>query len=316
MLETAEPASGDLFAAHAIWLRLAIVLSLVFFASCSKPTESVRIDPALRVLVPDDTVLMVGLRLDALANTPVFQKYFASRTFPQAEEFHRVTGVDLKKDVWELLLCSNGKESLLLARGKFSPSDLEPKFEKEGVERMGYKGFKMFGNEQAAVLLINSTVAIAGPPAALRLLVDTKNSKRPDAPPVLVERLRVLPQNTQFWAVYAGGPVRIPVPDNSNPGNVNRLLQTVKAGSLSVDFRFGIDATATGVCGTEKESQEVLTALRGIAGLGRLSTKENQTDLLRLYDSIIIDGSGREARLKANIASELVEKFLGQWLRE
>ena len=292
-----------------------MAVGLVFLASCNKPAQPVHIDPALRVLVPDDTVLMVGLRLDALRNTPVFQKYFANRTFPQAEEFNRVTGVDLKKDVWQLLLCSNGKDSLLLARGKFSPSDLEPKFEKEGVERMGYKGFKMFGNEQAAVLMINSTVAIAGPPAGLRALVDNKNTKRPDAPAVLVERLQALPPNSQFWAVYAGGPVRIPVPDDSNLANVNRLLQTVKAGSLSVDFRYGIDATATGLCGTEKESQEVLTALRGIVGLGRLSTKENQTDLLRLYDSIIIDGSGREARLKANIASELVEKFLAQWLK-
>jgi len=291
------------------------VLLFVALAGCRKPAESVHIDPALRGLVPDDTVLMVGLRLDALQNTPVYQKYFANREFPMAQEFTRVTGVNLKKDVWELLLCSNGKDSLLLGRGKFSPSDLEPKFEKEGVERMPYKGFKMFGNEQAAVLLINSSVAIAGPPAKLRALIDVKDSKRADIPAVLMERLNALPPTSQFWAVYAGGPVRIPVPESSNLANVNRLLQTVQTGSISVDFRYGIDAVATGLCGSDKDAQEVLTALRGIVGIGRLSTKENQTDLLRVYDSIMIDGSGREARIKANISTELVEKFLAQWLR-
>ncbi len=295
--------------------RLLLAVGLVALAACRKPAESVHIDPALRGLVPDDTVLMVGLRLDRLQNTPVYQKYFASRQFPQADEFTRVTGVDLKKDVWELLLCSNGKDSLLLGRGKFSPSDLEPKFEKEGVERMPYKGFKMFGNEQAAVLLINSSVAIAGPPAKLRALVDVKETKRPDIPAVLAERLNTLSPNSQFWALYAGGPVRIPVPESSNLANVNRLIQAVQAGSLSVDFRFGIDAVATGLCGSDKEAQEVLTALRGIVGMGRLSTKESQTELLRVYDGIMIDGSGREARLKANITADLVEKFLGQWMK-
>jgi len=149
----------------------------------------------------------------------------------------------------------------------------------------------------------------------LRAFVDAKNSKKPDVPAVLADRLNALPPTAQFWAVYAGMPVHIPVAANSNLDNLNRLLQNVKTGSLAVDFRYGIDASATGVCNSEKDAQEVLTALRGVVGLGRLSTKENQTDLLRLYDSIIIDGSGREARLKANIASELVEKFLGQWLR-
>ncbi len=295
------------------WL-LTIGLALLL-AGCTKPSESVYIDPALRVLVPDDTVLMVGLRVDKLQNTPAYQKYFANRQFPLAEEFTRVTGVNVKKDLWSLVLCSNGKDTVLLGRGKFSASDLEPHYEKEGVERIPYKGFKIFGNEQAAVLLINSSVAVAGTPAALKAFADAKDSKKPDVPAALSARLKDVSPDAQFWVVYAGGPVRIPVPDNSNLANVNRLLQTVQSGSLSVDFRFGIDAAAKGICGTEKEAQEVLTALRGIVGLGRLSTKETQADLLRLYDSIIIDGNSREARLKANIGSELVEKFLGQWLR-
>lgn len=289
---------------------------LVLLVSCrNKAPEGAHIDPALRVLVPDDTVLLVGLRLDSLQNTPVYQKYFAHRQLPMEDQFHKVTGVDLRKDVWELLLASNGRESLLFGRGKFSPIDLAPKFEKEGVERMGYKSFTMFGDEDKAVLMINSSVAVAGPTRALRAFVDTKDKKHPDIPPVLAERLAGMPAATQFWAVYAGAPVNVPVPANSNLANINRLLQSVKTGTLSVDFRYGIDAMATGLCNSEAEAQEVVTAIRGLIGIGRLSTKENQPELLRLYDSIMVSQDSREARVKANIASDLVEKFLGQWVK-
>lgn len=290
-------------------------MAVLAAASCRTTPANLRVDPSLRMLVPADTVLLAGLKLDSVRSTPVYQKHFAGRNFPQVEQFQRVTGIDPNKDLWELLLCSNGTDSLVLARGKFSPGDLEPKFEKEGVKRMVYNGSTMFGDETAAVMLMNSSTAVAGPTLALRKFADHKASKGSDLPAMLAPAVNAIPSTAQFWAAYAGAPAKIPVGANSNLENVNRLLSMVKKGTLSVDFRFGLDAQAIGYCDSTEDVQQIVTALRGLIGFARLSTRQDQADLLRLYDSIIVSPQGREAHLKVNVPAETVDKFVGAWLR-
>ena len=53
---------------------------------------------------------------------------------------------------------------------------MAPDFSKKGVRRFGYKGFTLFGDEQQAMLMVNSsTIAIADTPT-LRWLVDQRTS--------------------------------------------------------------------------------------------------------------------------------------------
>src|SRR5580698_506471 len=69
---------------------VAFVVCLLMLAGCAhKPPVGPKIDPALATLIPDDTTLLVGTRLEALERTPVYQKYLADRTFSQVEEFSK-----------------------------------------------------------------------------------------------------------------------------------------------------------------------------------------------------------------------------------
>ena len=70
-----------------------------------------RIDPALESLVPADTVFIVGGNLDAIRETAVYQKLLSRVPLPQLDDFTRQTGLDPRKDLSQILSCSNGKNA-------------------------------------------------------------------------------------------------------------------------------------------------------------------------------------------------------------
>ena len=88
----------------------------------------------------------------------------------------RGTGINPEKSLWNLMFVSTGKQSFVLGRGKFADELMAPDFSKKGVRRFGYQGFTLFGDDQQAMLMVNSsTIAIADTPT-LRWLVDQRAS--------------------------------------------------------------------------------------------------------------------------------------------
>ena len=94
---------------------------------------SVEIDPALARLVPGDTTALIGVKVDALRATPLYGKWVAPRLDNLAKE--KTLGPN--KDVSELLVVSNGKNTVVFAKGKSSVfqlgSDVPPPPSKDGL---------------------------------------------------------------------------------------------------------------------------------------------------------------------------------------
>src|SRR5271157_3617340 len=78
-----------------------------------------RVDNVLAQMVPDDSVTLIGMRMEQLKSPPLFQKLVAQEKLPQMGEFARESGFDPRRDVRDLLFASNGKQTVLLARGSF-----------------------------------------------------------------------------------------------------------------------------------------------------------------------------------------------------
>jgi hypothetical protein len=288
-------------------------IALLVMAGCARKPVQVQIDSSLATLVPPDTVIMVGTRLDSLVKTPVYQKNFAGKPLPQIEEFASRTGIDPRKDLWELLYVSNGHDGVLLGRGKFADEMEEPDSKKEGVQRFGYKGFKMLGDERTAVLFVNSTTAAIGPVPALHALIDQRADSH-GPPPALATLIAQIPPNAQFWGAYAGGPIHLPFDADSNLGNVNKLLGSVQNGIIYFDLRSGLTGVASASCADEAGAQQVYGALKAIIGLGRLSVPKNQPDLAQAYDSIRVTQEASQVKLHVDVSQEVVDKFLAVWL--
>jgi hypothetical protein len=293
-----------------------VVLLVALHCGCQtrKPT-SVHIDPALERLVPSDTIFITGAKIAEIQNTPVYQKWLGQVALPQLEDFTKRTGVDPRKDLSEVISCSNGKSAILLARGTFRASDLERRLEANGATKVAYKGRNLFGNERSAVMFMSSSTAVAGSTPELKAIIDQPSNR--GLPPALRDKVASIGAGNQVWAAAVGGlqGLNLGVPDNSNLGTALRLLQGIDSADIGIDLRNGLDLKAEADCKTDRDAKRLNDAVRGIVGLGRLSTPDNQPELLKLYDAIKVSQQQAHVQVVAQVGSDLVDKFLDLWLK-
>jgi len=292
-------------------VRRILLGAFLMLAGCApKSPVGPKIDPALATLIPDDTTLLVGTRLEALERTPVYQKYLADRSFSQVDEFAKQTGLDPKKDLWELLFVSDGKNNVLLGRGKFA-NEMEPRLEKQGAKRFGYKGYNLIGDEKRAVVFISSTTAALGPTESLRFLLDQRGTSK-GAPPALAALMKDIPPDAQFWAAYTGGPVDLGF--TGNLANVTKLIGSIETGSLYFDLRTGLNGVASGECSTNQGAEDVQGALKAFIGLGRLNTPADQKELQAAWDGLRVTMQEKHVKLYIDVPQNVVDQFLKLWM--
>ena len=289
---------------------LVLAAALILSGCAPKAAVGPKIDPALATLVPDDTTLVVGTRLEALAKTPVYQKYLADRKFPQVEDFAKQTGLDPQKDLWELLFVSNGKNNVLLGRGKFA-NEMEPRLEKDGAKRFGYKGYNLVGNDKVAVVFISSSTAAMGPTESLRYLLDQRGASK-GPPPALAALMKDIPADAQFWAAYTGGPVDLGF--TGNMANVSKLISSIQTGSVYFDLRTGLNGVASGECSTDQSAEEVQGALKAFIGLGRLNTPSNEKEMQAAWDGLRTTREDKRVKLYIDVPQNVVDQFLVLWM--
>ena len=291
--------------------KWAMPLMALALAGCVKTPPGARIDPSLSMLIPDDTVLLAGVHVDGFQKTPVYQKHFAKRSVPLVDDFAKQTGVDPRKELWELLLISDGKRTVLLGRGKFS-DEAEPRLERPGAKRFGYKGFNLIGDEREAILLVSPTVTGVGETDALKALIDSKG-KSNGPPAALAALMREIPAEAAFWAAYAGGSARLPFDVSGNLANINKILGSIQSGSLYLDTRAGVNGLATGAAGTEQDAKGLHDALRALVNLGRLSIPANRPEMGRVFDGFRVTQESRTVNVHVEQPEELVDAAVNLW---
>lgn len=291
---------------------LMLVVALFSTGCAAKNPQGVKVDPAIETLVPADTILLVGTRLESLLATPVYQKAFADHPIPQIDEFVRRTGIDPRKDLWELLYASNGRPGILLARGKFADEMMEPNFEKQGVPRSSYKGLNFYGNGRTAVVIFSPTVAAAGDIDALHSFIDQRGKSAGPAP-ALAAQMKQIPAAAQFWAAYSGGAIHLPFDDSSPLANLNKFIASVQTGTLYFDLRDGINGLVQADCASDQDAEQIAGAIRALIGLGRLNVPKNHPEIAQVYDDFRVTQETRRMNLHVAVPQALVEQFLGMW---
>jgi hypothetical protein len=122
--------------------------------------------------------------------------------------------------------------------------------------------------------------------------------------------VNAVPTGSQFWAVFTGSAISLPFSNDSNLGNLNQFIRAIENGRFSADLRNGFDFQANGTCSTDHDAKQIHDALKGLIGLGRLSTPDNQPELLRVYDSINVKQDGRFVNVSANVPQDVADKFI------
>src|SRR5579862_6033350 len=175
------------------------VLLLLLLAAL--PLRAERVDNVLAQMVPDASVTLVGMRMDQLKATPLFQKLLAQQSLPQLDEFAKETSFDPRRDVRDLLLAGNGQRSVLLARGTFHLT-LPP-----SAKKFNYHGYVIISNADphqpagGGFCVLDATLAAAGPLPVLEAALDQYKSGNRNNAASLLGRARAIPENYQFWTV-------------------------------------------------------------------------------------------------------------------
>lgn len=295
--------------------RLLSAALILILAGCKREPTSARMDPALAPLVPAQATLAVGLRLDKLKDSPFYKTYVEGRKIEALEKFVAETGVDPRRDLWELLYTSDGKTNLLFVRGKFGGAfGQEPRFPKAGVERRNYKGYYILGADEYGVTFMNTGVAIAGRVADLRQVIDTRDTNTgPSAK--LTELVKRIPATSQAWMVATDAGALLPkIPEGGNLGNLGKVSASLQTATFSADVSSGVDLKARLLYPDAASAKQIHDALRGIIGMARFTTKDNQTDLLRFYDGINVKQDEVAVELSVEATLEVAEKALAPFV--
>jgi hypothetical protein len=264
------------------------------------------VDATLAALVPADATMLAGARMDVIRSTPLYKKLLAQKRLEQLDEFAQRTGFDPRRDVRELLIGSNGKDSIIAARGAFSPHAFQ------GVTKGSYKGYTLYTRDAGGVALIDSSTAVAGNLPTLHAVLDRYQAGSRSGPAALLSRARQIPPENQIWSVSSGFENFITgaIPQTGNAANVGRILQSLENTMAAADFRTGVNGVLSGLCHTEADAKNLGDAARGMAGLGRLSVPDNQPELLRVWDGIQVEQQQRTVKITVVIPENLLEKLI------
>jgi hypothetical protein len=182
-------------------LPAAIVFMLLFTACRRQPAPTVFLDPALAVLVPSDTKLLAGIRMQRLKATPLYESVILKS--PRRLEFRKVSGLADDSEVWEYLIAYNGSDWLALMRGKFAEMGMEPRVDKPTARRVSYNGVTIIGDDQGAVAFLNPTTALAGRYEVVLRALEERNSN--SGVPLALEKLALkIPAVNDLWFVSVG----------------------------------------------------------------------------------------------------------------
>jgi hypothetical protein len=203
------------------------------------------------------------------------------------------TGVDLDR-AWEILVASNGRETAILARGKFT-------------DRTGPTA-----SDGIAVAFVNSSTAVAGSSNAVRAILDRRGRSN-GPPPALRKQIELLSRGDQIWAVGAGSAeLESLAPRAGNLANLAPALRLVESFRAGADLRNGVKIEATALCRSEQDAESLAGALRVLTGLARLNAS---VETRRALDGVRIAQEQSTVRIGVSLAEETAEQLSGEQSR-
>ena len=206
---------------------LVALLALAAVASGCHNAPPPAIDRAMASCLPADTVILGGVDCQRLRASPVYRK------LPSA-----VTALlEPLRPATFLLLASNGRDYLAISRGPF-------------------------GHAPPGATLLTPDLAAAGSPDAVRAA--TAQHRRGVAANPLLGLAEHLASGHEIWIVAMGSAT---LPVSGNAQNLNRLLHQTEYATLAVRVTDGIQAEATGVCGTAEGARRLEEELRAMASV-------------------------------------------------
>ncbi len=288
-----------------------VLTGLVAGFGCGRlATKGVAVDSSFKPFIPADTKVLAGVQIANLEASPLYQSHKGQLNLAQLNEFTERTGVDLTRDLSEIVIAWNGEQAVALARGSFNQSKIQPKLKSLGVHQQTFQKYTLFGDAANSLVFIRDGLALAAPSQAVRNLINGNGEA--GVAGELQERLETLPKSSEMWVVSRGGLPTTGIPMRSEIGSaLSNIVAFVSGTAIGVAIDTGIHLQGDLTCVSNEGAQRVRDALRGGIGLARLTTRDNQLDLLRLYDSIHVEQANAAVHVRADLPPDLANTVIG-----
>jgi hypothetical protein len=294
-----------------VWICGGFLAALLAALSCgNRPQTGVSIDSAFRAFIPSGTKVLASIRLDRLESSPLYARHEKELDLTRLDAVTERIGVDPRRDVSNLLVAWNGTRSLVLARGHFTPAEVQRKLISLGSRPTRYQTYTLIGNQHNSVVFLSKNLAAAGPPELLHAALQDHDTGSGGVPEELQQRLRDVPSQDQIWIVSRGGLPFAEIPMRSDVESaLSNIVSYVNRTATGIGIDTGVHLESDISCVSDQGAQRVRDALRGGIGLARLTTKDNEADLLRLYDAVNVTEEQQMVHVRADVSGDLVDKL-------
>lgn len=264
-------------------------------------------------MISADTRALAGIDISALKNTEFYKREGGRLNASGLDSMSERIGLDPRRDLSGVAVAWDGKKFLLIVEGHFSPADLERKLTADGAHETPYRKYKLLGDVKNAVAFLNQELAIAGPLDALEPAIDRFEDGQGGVPESLQGQMDKIPKNDQLWLASTGGLPFVEMKMRSDiESALSNIVDYVNGTSEGIKIDSGLHLQAEIGCVSERGAKRVHDALRGVIGFGRLSTKDNETELLRVYDSIQVNRKQQIVDIRADLTGDLADALLNR----
>jgi hypothetical protein len=291
---------------------MAAFASSLLFTGCRKETVGrVRLDSELTAYIPPKTAVLAGVNLEKLESTALYKRHAGKLDIPALNAASERIGLDPRRDLSDVLVAWNPNQTVAISRGRFSARAMESKLMSVGAKREQYAGNTLFTNGDASLFFAKDNVLVAAPRERLRAIIDVHREHQTGIPDDLQGRLGSIPENAQLWVVSNQDLNFEKLATRSDVASaLSNIAGLVTATNASVAVADGVQVRADLTCVSEEGAQRVRDALRGGIGLARLTTKDNELEMLRLYDAIHVAQEREAVHVTADLGSDLADKLL------
>lgn len=292
----------------------AFVAALVLSVGCSKtPPTGASLDPGFRGGVSSDAQTLIAVNLDQIKASELYKTHQQLFDLPQFNAMAERAGLDPRRDVSSLCIVWDGKHLVLLAKGTFQNAQLEEKLIAGGAQRVPYKTFTLLTRGVDSVAFPKPGFAVVSSTIAVQNELDLLAAGSGSIPEELQARLADVPTDAQIWEISRGGLPGTGLTIRSDLDSaLSNFASFVTGTSLGVRFDSGSHMLSRVICKSPEGAQRVNDALRGLIGLARLSTKDNELDLLRLWDAVSVTKTQQFVRIQADLPADLSGKLINQ----
>jgi hypothetical protein len=272
----------------------------------------------LATYVSSGAKAIAGINLEELKRSALYQKHSTLLDLSGLNAVAEEAGLDPRRDLASLLIfLDDDNQPEVLLRGSFSPDTVTGKLLARGARISTYKGRKLIeaghlSKMVQAIFFPQNDVAAFG---SIQVLHRTIDSGRDGIPDDLEARLRVLPPHDQISFAMKG---TIPTGQLTSRSDIGSMLTSLAgfvdgaAGGIGLDS--GIHFKLELNCLSDNAAQQVRDAFHGVISFARLGIRDNQKELLPVFDAIHVTKQGRAVQVQMDATSELSEKLLAFYL--